>query len=71
MGGQEPAPAQVPADGFEAAVIEELQRPHLDGTDHFCLYLASQLKDLEPEVKMETEMELLNVIFRAKYRANH
>ena len=67
MGGQEPSQAE---DRFEAAVIDELQRPQLDGTDYFGLYVAHLLKDLDPELKMETEIEILNLVFRAKFRAH-
>ena len=49
-------------DEFDRRVMAEL-REQVDGTTHFALYLASLLRDLSPEDRMDTEMELLNIVF--------
>ena len=69
MGGQE-EPGQQPRTFplFETGVMEELRQHHHDGHDFFGLHVAYLLRDLEPELRLEAEIEILNVIYRYKFR---
>ena len=64
---QDVGEVQVPDNPFEEMVLEEMRDRPRDGTDHFCSYVASELRELDERTRMRTAIKIMQVLREARW----